>query len=160
MNKKVKHFTIKQSIKNALDNGTLNLDYIFSDDIATFYCHDVTYPFDEYKKYSIKKDNPTDIQLDYIKQGFKGRDAKIQKWDMFLHDANRSYGRYVSIMFYVGPCCYQRVSGETIIAETYVALDLYDPRSTTFAKNLSASLQEPLSDKDVAWLTDKLNKTR
>ena len=157
MHKKVKHFNIKQSVKDIIDNGVLNQDYICNNDVVTLFCHDVTKPFDEYDKYTFEKDK---LFFDYvIRQGFSGREIRIQKWELFLHDSKRSYGRFVSALFYVGPCCYTKTSGDKIVVETYIAFDLYDARSSVFVKNLSASLQQPLSDKDMEWLIEKLKKT-
>ena len=52
--------------------------------------------------------------------------------DIFMHDTKRSYGRFVTGIFYVGPIAYKTAKDEDAVGEAFLILNLYDARRNGF----------------------------
>lgn len=158
--KRPKHFALKKSIEEKLNNGILNLSEFFrfvGHGVGDVYLHPVTAEtvrsFDKYRSMATNA-------REYVIDGMGVRQTKILKWDIFIHDIRSSYGRYVSAVFYVGPGAYKKPSGKSTVTENFLVMSDYDARDDWFASVLSDVLVGGLTADEQKWLTEKLNKTK
>ena len=158
--KRPKHFALKKSIEEKLNNGILDLGEFFrfvGHGVGDVYLHPVTAEtvrsFDKYHSMATNA-------RDYVIDGMGVRQTKILKWDIFIHDIRSSYGRYVSAVFYVGPGAYKKPSGKSTVTENFLVMSDYDARDDWFASVLSDVLVGGLTADEQKWLTEKLKKTK
>ena len=158
--KKPKHFALKKSIEEKLNNGVLNLGEFFrlvGHGVGDVWLHPViaetVRSFDKYR-------TTASNAREYVIDGMGTRHAKILKWDIFMHNVRSSYGRYVSAVFYVGPGAYKKPSGKDAVTENFLVMSNYDARDDWFASVLSDVLDGGLTADEQKWLTEKLKKTK